>query len=60
MSNPVVDSNMHGQLTGCRDKTVAKKSAMVQKYWHISKRKTNKGIRNIILLCLCDRLSWIE
>lgn len=25
MSNPVVDSNMHGQLTGCRDKTVAKK-----------------------------------
>jgi len=48
MSNPAVDSNMHGHLTGCRDKTVAKKGTMLQKHWRISKRKRNKGIRNII------------
>jgi hypothetical protein len=61
MSNPAVDSNMHGHLTGCRDKTVAKKGTMLQKHWRISKRKRNKGIRNIIFfLRLCDRLSWIQ
>jgi len=48
MSNPAVDSNMHGQRMGCRDVIIAIKNAMLQKHWHISKRKGNKGIRNAL------------
>jgi hypothetical protein len=47
MSNPVVDSNMRGQRTGCHNGTVVKKCNAAEILAHF-KLKRNERIKNIL------------